>query len=618
MPKKWKIVFVTAVALTVIQIALRIFTSPSEVVLNVSGVAPSDMYLYYTTNEINTHHDSQVLPCKSDYNRRFFPLPEKALTDAMRFDFGQGYSSFRLHSITMRHHYFFTETLSAEDLYDLYLTNPMVSWVLQDGYLEVKTTPNDPFIVPKNGKLAEVPLSAISYQAILNQLIFFITYLLIGAGILSWKKLTGLYETYCKPYRWFPALLIFFGCLTFLFTDTVTWKLTPQYGRACGLTLIFFVILRIVDWRMTCREKEKALTHPAEPKKKRQFDMAMVYFRAFAIGSIVIGHYLDVSGWYFVSQSTEKIAQLSHALFSNDTIYFLFISGYLFYYVTDQFSGHWENWKFIKDRGKFNLPVFYRKKVTNVIFPYIFISVLIGFYILATGDYSGFVGNSFQWADFPNKLLNGGMQMQFWYIPFIIIVFLFAPLLLILPRKLFFGILILAATCSLTIPRPADMLTLDGFLFFIFSYLFGVWYAMEKEKLFEIFKTYFWFFLTAAVVCSFFVLIYEHLHEQFSVITTLHKWTMIPVVIVLLEKIKDKKFPLLTNIANLSFTLYFLHMIIIQKLFIKMALTLTNHNVILPIEICLIRTAAAVIFLLLLSWSLKVLTGRFSRSLIGS
>lgn len=618
MTKGSKIVFCVSLLLTVVQILLRVCTSPGEVVLHVQGAAPVDMSMFYKVMEQDRYSEKTLIQCRATHNKRSFALPENALTDSLRLDFGGKAANFKITGLTMSRRYFFKSFISAEELKTLYTPNALMSWKLQDGVLQVTTRANDPYIVPENGKLALDPLAGISFSAVLNQFCFFAAFLLIGMAIVCRGKLTELYDRFVKPYRWYVALVLFFGGLTVLFTGISDWKFLPHSGMVYGGILILLIALHIADVILAKRDREKALANPKAPRPKRAMDMTMVYFRAFAIICIVVGHYTNVSGWYIVSQDTKWIIKLSHALFSNDTIYFLFISGYLFYYLTDQYTGYWEKWKFVRTQGKFNLPVFYRKKVTNVILPYLLISVLCAVYITRTGDYSGFVGGGFTWAQFPHRLVKDFMQMQFWYIPFIAIVFLFIPLVLVLPRKVFYGLLIPAVICSLVIPRPSDMIQFSGFLFFISSFFIGIWYAMERETLLPMFRKYFWYFLAGALICSYVIFAEKLSHASFSSITTIHKWCLLPVVIVLLEKIKDKKITILTTIANLSFTLYFFHMMIVQKFFIKVSRILVDAGVTLPVEICIVRVTAAFFFLLVLSWCLKVLTGRFSRSMIGS
>ena len=116
MSKKSEIVLLAAVILTVIQICLRIFTAQTEAVIEAVGNIPSDMFVYYKTKELHTYHEKQVIPCSTDFKRRYFSLPENALMDSLRFDFGAKESMFRINSLTLRRNYFFMYTFTPEEL----------------------------------------------------------------------------------------------------------------------------------------------------------------------------------------------------------------------------------------------------------------------------------------------------------------------------------------------------------------------------------------------------------------------------------------------------------------------------------------------------------------------
>ncbi|MFQ8736807.1 MAG: acyltransferase family protein [Bilophila wadsworthia] len=152
--------------------------------------------------------------------------------------------------------------------------------------------------------------------------------------------------------------------------------------------------------------------------EKQGFDLAMHYFRAFAIFSVISVHMWIVPPLEGHESMSRFLDMLRGVLFHSSTLYFVFISGYLFHFLAQR---------------KFDLRTYYRKKLLNVIVPYVILSVFFTGYAFFWYSYTGEVPRFTKLAtgcrEFFQALLYGDVVLTYWYIPFIATIFLVALLL---------------------------------------------------------------------------------------------------------------------------------------------------------------------------------------------
>ena len=197
---------------------------------------------------------------------------------------------------------------------------------------------------------------------------------------------------------------------------------------------------------------------------KNQFLWSFHYFRAFAILNIILVHtwYLPPKSSY--SFGTNFVNATRDLLFHGSTIYFLFISGFLFHYLS----------------SRFNLHRYYLGKIKNVVIPYVFISV----FLIFAEDFIGSKANIpfvKYLSIIPVKLINGTASFQFWYIPFIIIVFLLSPIFLAIDKKnynKYFPFLFLLPILG---TRTQVYITIWQFIYFLPVYMIGIYTSMNFE-----------------------------------------------------------------------------------------------------------------------------------------
>jgi|GEM_PF-1282860 len=369
-----------------------------------------------------------------------------------------------------------------------------------------------------------------------------------------------------------------------------TFLLLFNHVVIIGMLSLTAVVTWCLESLKRLREKNEK-KQPEPHRQKKQFDYGMHYFRAFAIICIVFAHFFHMD--------------LSFSIFNCSTIFFLFISGYLLIYL---------------DRNDFHTGSYYRKKFMSVLLPYIIIAALIYLYRMQNIDVSSIF---WYYKNLPLEVLLGyRICVQFWYIPFIAIVFLFTPLLMKMPRSWLRNITLVSLFVPLYAVRR-DFLTgflnsVEVFAFFIPVYLAGMCYALDKEKIDAVLRKY-WIHM-AVISLGLTIFIYFR-NTEVPVNTAalyVQKMCFAGLVVLGLNLISHKKIRILDLFAKYSFSIYFLHVFLGEPLIAffgsyiaRLGIQQDSDFVIVISGICALVT---VLFICIL---LKQITGRYSRNLFG-
>lgn len=268
--------------------------------------------------------------------------------------------------------------------------------------------------------------------------------------------------------------------------------------------------------------------------EKKNFDWGMHYFRAFAILAIMACHYAGCFGYV-------RLVEVALAAF---TILFLFISGYLCQFV---------------DSKRRDTPLgYYKKKLLNVICPFILFS--IGCALL-----KGFA--SFSW-EFIGRILCGRCQAQYWYIPFVSVLFLFSPALCRMSDRSLIVTTLVSFVCFILFPyRPGLFMiswpqTFHIYSYFTVFYLIGFVYCRFRNRIDPELKRYWIWFGIAGILGLVFLTSPELVGlngKPLGLMTCFQRFCVLVVALVGLNKIKDRKIVVLDLMAQYSFTLYFIH-----------------------------------------------------------
>ena len=367
----------------------------------------------------------------------------------------------------------------------------------------------------------------------------------------------------------------------------------------------FFLALLLLEW-FSARNSQPV---PENASAKKNFDLGIHYFRAFAIFCIMILHYNFLS---------PGLRHLNHTLFSSSSYFFVFISGYLFYYLTHSFEMDWRfsgKFPFLKGEvisGKFSTKTYFRKKLQNILLPYFLISSILYLYILLYSDTTQFVPaipGTLQ--DYWFRIRTGAVQRPYWYIYFISKIFLISPLLLFLPRKCFTALTLLSCALPFFFDRTASHL-----FYFLPMYLLGIWYARNRTWADRILFKPAVMILIAVLTLPGLFLIYQDPGPQNGVVF-LTRLLMTVLLLYLTSFLSRWKIPALSFCADISFTLFFIHDFIFAYMRIPVQNWLSplcRIGAVFEILVPVILIAATGI----LAAALKCLFGRFSRRFIGS
>ena len=207
--------------------------------------------------------------------------------------------------------------------------------------------------------------------------------------------------------------------------------------------------------------------------QKKDFLNYIHYFRGLAILFIVGLHAAVILNW------GERVDQRKAliVLFNNGTVLFVFIAGFLFYYL---------------NQYKFDYKDYLKKKFLYVIIPYLLISIpaiLDKFYFDKVGDH-WWMTDSYHELPLPLKvisLLATGRHMGiFWFIPMISVIYIAAPLILKFSKtRAFLFITPVLVLLSLFVFRFGYYANIGLSLIYFFPiYLFGVWACRLRDKMF--------------------------------------------------------------------------------------------------------------------------------------
>lgn len=209
------------------------------------------------------------------------------------------------------------------------------------------------------------------------------------------------------------------------------------------------------------------------------FLISINYFRAIAILLIVMGHSYYLAGINFEQLTLSEEVFIN--LITGGTTLFVFISGFLFHHI------------FLP---KYKYKSFIKGKVKNVLIPYLLLSIPIiwvymegkgwgQYYMPQSNDLVGeYIVPIFQYY------LSGDALFGYWYIPFVMLTFLMAPIHVIFTRQntLIQGIVIgLFISISILMQRPVNNLyVFQSVLYFFPVYLIGILCSIHKEKIYAV------------------------------------------------------------------------------------------------------------------------------------
>jgi hypothetical protein len=229
-------------------------------------------------------------------------------------------------------------------------------------------------------------------------------------------------------------------------------------------------------------------------------------FRALSILLIVMGHM-----YFYGFMSESSISQFIKNLITGGTIFFVFISGYMFHHV------------FIR---KFNYVRFVFKKICNIFLPYLFLGFIAIFllYITNSGYFDShnstygegilFMPEDSKVLIFFKYIISGRFLIAYWYIPFVMLVFLFSPIFIGYSKlgvKWMMFIFLFFSLISIFIHRPILQLNpIQSFFYFSPFYLLGIMISQYRVSASVFFDKYFYLGVLLSITFSLIAVCYDH------------------------------------------------------------------------------------------------------------
>lgn len=341
---------------------------------------------------------------------------------------------------------------------------------------------------------------------------------------------------------------------------------------------------------------------PQVPKTESNFFSGIHYFRGLAILLIVSSHllYYDESTFFF---------KVISAVYLNSTIFFAFISGFLFQQL----------------RYKYNYKKYLVKKWVNVILPYLLISIPAILYRLLTGpSYLATLDNVD--LEYQSKIyqivyyyFTGSHLLPLWYLPMISVFFILAPLFNELDAKpKFYWLLPAMFLLSLFLPR-GDFRNLSNIPYmcghFLSVYCFGMFVSRYYMAVFKFVKSRSTVLLISFILLFIATVLLESYRPQ---LIFLQKILAVLVLLNFLNHLKNKRISsFFSQLADTSFGIYFIHfyfILVFREVFLKLFNNQYPHHPILWVLLFIIVMSCSYGLVYLIK---KVFKSK-SRYLIGS
>ncbi|MEM7550926.1 MAG: acyltransferase [Bacteroidota bacterium] len=341
-------------------------------------------------------------------------------------------------------------------------------------------------------------------------------------------------------------------------------------------------------------------------------------FRGFAIINIVYIHSVVAALVAIDSMNMgNPIALVNEVLFHDSTIYFAVISGVLFSII-------------LKGKGYSR---FYKSKVTNVIFPYIFITVIVTIFKVTNAEETEQSEVLSYFTVLGRDLLYGKASGVFWYMPVLFFLYIVTPAVnfLINLKKVghfFLVILIVAPLIISRVQMAFDyILSIQTMIYFTGAYTFGMFIGSNMEATLAKVKDHFLpLVIIALATTSILTYLYVYDIDMIGFISLketffyIQKLALTLIFIFLFQQSQHRQSRWLYRIADDSFAIYFIHSFFVFG-GIPLFMFLLGFNEIAPFNTII---GSIVLFLFSVGISMGIvflfrkLLGKKSRMLVGA
>lgn len=330
------------------------------------------------------------------------------------------------------------------------------------------------------------------------------------------------------------------------------------------------------------------------------------YFRAFAIVCIVLVHSWVVPKSYESAMFSRPLDACRETLFHSSSIYFVFISGFLFFALS----------------AKFDLRKYWKNKWSFVLCPYLVITTGL-FLVRKFWGKEEFDGS---FANYVDYLLWGKAHVQLWYIPFIAVVFLVSPWILKVPERHLPWLCGVSALLPLLGTRQGISPFGLNMLYFMPIFVVGYGVARYESAVVSMLKS--WLMpIIIGVAMATSALFYLELsknelrYEWGSLKESLYYLQKLGLSFLVMEffrRVGQRKLVLMDQIAKASFGIYFLHpMLQLDFIWYRMFDFLAQGSLVLLFVVSFAYSLGVVYLCLATTRLLARLLGKKSRYLVG-
>lgn len=284
-------------------------------------------------------------------------------------------------------------------------------------------------------------------------------------------------------------------------------------------------------------------------------------FRALAIVIIVAVHSFQISN----VPLDQPVNMFLYNLIVGSTSYFVFISGYMFHHVY---------------YPKYSFKRFMHTKFLTVFLPYFLISTPLIFSLLNQRSAVMQVPEtlSYYLTGYLKYMISGSFMMAYWFIPFILILFLFSPLhyrFITLSKRTQTAILLVLFIIAGFVHRSdGGVNRAQSIVYFTPLYLFGIYCLVHRAEFLRFMRGKEIYFILVALALTAVQVWMGHLgnyrkpffeYQGFDLML-LQKIFLMTAILAGLERVKLPGRAFLATMSNTSFAIFFLHGLVITYL----------------------------------------------------
>lgn len=355
------------------------------------------------------------------------------------------------------------------------------------------------------------------------------------------------------------------------------------------------------------RQRGAAQGARGAPAASREFQQHVHLFRALAIILIVGAHSVPSFGW----EERPLIGALIDVICNQASIFFFFIAGYLFQYLS----------------ARFTYRSYLKQKLKTVLLPYFLVSIpaiiVSVWFIPQEGMWSWFYDLPV-WQQVGLFYLTGKHLEPLWFVPTITLFYLAAPLLLAIDRRpVLYWAVPLLLVLSVDLGRGGPWGPINKAIYLLPAYLAGMAFSHFRQEAERLSRKSLWLLLTVSVVV--FLLLVGG-PEQPGDLQILFKLALCPVMLLATRWLVPRVGARLDYVAHVSFGIFFVHAYFISAF--RLLWTLAGGRqwggaettVLFPASVTLFLLHTLVVLLVSVGiiWVVQKIFPRHSRQLIGA